>query len=422
MSDDSLRTCATGWSAAQARLAGAQAAAALAAAHEAGVTHLALTPDTIVVVRDSDPPVVRLTGFGTSGEERTAYSAPEVGGETPATSAADVYSLGTVLAELFPHLETELWDCWAVDPAARPTATEIASRLSVPPWEKAAAGPPREKPAVGLPREKPAVGLPREKPIAEQPLVVERAAVPSTVERDAELSAPPPSETRRSAVVKPVIAMAILLSVLVVGGLTAARGKDRSRAEAGSGAQRATSLSSAPGPSVIPSPGPTATTARALRATMAAHLPGGAGTLYLAMRDGKAMAYFCDGKKVEAWYHGTASNGRLNLAGRNGNVMTGDFSATSATGKVTFKSRSTSFKIPVVRKPSGLFRASGRVRNAKVDGTWIVLPDGTRTGVLVTGGVPGPAPDLDVAAATAMIGGSPTSAVEVDVETGAGMD
>ena len=155
---------------------------------------------------------------------------------------------------------------------------------------------------------------------------------------------------------------------------------------------------------------------------MAAHLPAGAGTLYLALRDGKAMAYFCDGKKVEAWYRGTASGGRLNLVGRNGNSLTGEFGPTSATGRVTFKSRSTNFKIRAVRKPSGLYRASAKVRNAKVDGTWIVLPDGTRTGVLVSDGVPGPAPDLDIAAATALIGGTATPVVEVDVETGAGLD
>ena len=103
--------------------------------------------------------------------------------------------------------------------------------------------------------------------------------------------------------------------------------------------------------------------------------------------------------------------------------MTGEFSPAAATGAVTFKGNTTRFKIPVVRKPSGLYRAAAWVRNARVDGTWIALPAGTQVGVLVTDGEPGPAPALDVpSGGTTTIDGSPVAAVAVDVETGTGLD
>ncbi|MEU4242408.1 hypothetical protein [Actinoplanes sp. NPDC026619] len=394
--EESLRSRAAGWSSAAGRIAGAQVAAALAAAHEAGAKHLALTPDVILVVRGSDPPLVRVTGFGAVGAERNAWSAPEIGGETPVTAAADVYSLGAVLAELFPALAEELADCRAADPAARPSAAAIATRLSGPiPATTEAPAPPTPS---------------AEEETAEEP--------PAKVESGPELAeAPKPVEApkpwKRRGIVEPVLAVAVVAALLALAGLAAhLHGTDDDQA------RPAPSVTAVPSASPAPSTTPVAQT---LRATMAAHLPDGAGTLYLAMRDGKALAYFCDGKKVEAWYRGTAADGRIALTGRNGNTMTGEFTGLASSGSVSVKGRTTSFKIPAVRKPSGLYRSSAKVRNAKVDGTWIVLPDGSQVGVLDTDGVPGPAPRLDVGTGTTSIGGSSVPAVEVDVETGAGL-
>jgi hypothetical protein len=152
-----------------------------------------------------------------------------------------------------------------------------------------------------------------------------------------------------------------------------------------------------------------------VRVTFAARLE--IGTLYVAVRDGRAIAYLCDGDDVEVWFQGPALAGELALTSKAGATLTGSFRAGSATGSITFGGRAAKFRIPSVRKPSGLYRAAGQVRDAKVKGGWIVLPDGTQTGVLTVGGEPQPAPPLDTASRTA---GEGIAATAVDPETGEG--
>jgi serine/threonine-protein kinase len=83
-----------------------QVASALAAAHDAGVVHLDLKPDNVIVVDGAVPRAV-LVDFGVSralGERATGagtldYMAPEQLGEEAIGGAADVYALGLLLSE-----------------------------------------------------------------------------------------------------------------------------------------------------------------------------------------------------------------------------------------------------------------------------------------------------------------------------------
>jgi serine/threonine protein kinase len=87
-----------------------QAASGLQAAHEVGLVHGNLSPDTILITRtESDRPLVKLIGFGqvqhgaepcAAGGESSRYAAPErLAGHSP-DERSDVFSLGAVLQHL----------------------------------------------------------------------------------------------------------------------------------------------------------------------------------------------------------------------------------------------------------------------------------------------------------------------------------
>ncbi|GIF68931.1 hypothetical protein Ais01nite_69660 [Asanoa ishikariensis] len=130
---------------------------------------------------------------------------------------------------------------------------------------------------------------------------------------------------------------------------------------------------------------------------------GGEASIAIAVKDGVAIAYVCDGDKVEAWFQGTAVDERLALAGDKGKI-TGSFDEKRAKGTVTAGRETFTFDIGAVRKPSGLYRATAQVRNAKVRGGWIVV-EGRQVGILEVDGVARPAPALDLTTGTVTVDG-----------------
>jgi serine/threonine-protein kinase len=162
-----------------------------------------------------------------------------------------------------------------------------------------------------------------------------------------------------------------------------------------------------------------ATTAPAVlgQATFAARVDGGTSTVGIAVHNGQAIAYLCDGKKIEAWLQGTAAGGQLTMTGKNGASLTGTYTTTGATGQVNAAGKTWTFKAPPVSKPSGLYRATAVIRNAKIVGGWIILADGTQVGIVTSNGVPTTAPMLDTTTLTATVDGSTVTAAAVDPTT-----
>jgi serine/threonine-protein kinase len=128
--------------------------------------------------------------------------------------------------------------------------------------------------------------------------------------------------------------------------------------------------------------------------TYAGKVDGRSAAIAIAVRNGQAIAYLCDGGKLEAWLQGPAGDGQLALTGKNGATVTGRHDGTTATGTAVAGGRTFTFTVKMVQAPAGLYRIADKVANAAVNGGWIVA-DGEQTGTLTVDGVTTAAPPLN---------------------------
>jgi serine/threonine-protein kinase len=119
-------------------------------------------------------------------------------------------------------------------------------------------------------------------------------------------------------------------------------------------------------------------------------------TVAVSVKNDKAIAYVCDGKKLEAWLSGTVKGNQVTLSGEGNATLNAEIQGNRLIGTVAAKKKSYDFNIKTVKKPSGLYQAASNVAGARVVGSWIRLEDGTLVGVLTEDGEPGPAPAFDV--------------------------
>ena len=153
------------------------------------------------------------------------------------------------------------------------------------------------------------------------------------------------------------------------------------------------------------------------RANYAGHTQGRKATVAIAVRDGRAIAYVCDGARAEAWLLGKVTNGQLNLSGQAGR-LTARLGDGKARGTVVLGSQEWAFSVPSVQAPNGLYRANATVGGVRFRGGWIVLSDG-QTGVAAGSGEPGPAPPLDPGAGAVSIDGTEVPVAPVSGVAGA---
>lgn len=127
----------------------------------------------------------------------------------------------------------------------------------------------------------------------------------------------------------------------------------------------------------------------------------------IAVRDGLAAGYLCDGTAIEAWLEGTAGGDGVILEGRDGARVTATVDGAALFGTVWAPGGgSRPFSAAIAPPPAGLYQGAGTVDGAPTRIGWIVLPDGTQVGILRSGETARPAPALDPARGGVVLDGS----------------
>jgi hypothetical protein len=133
------------------------------------------------------------------------------------------------------------------------------------------------------------------------------------------------------------------------------------------------------------------------RADYAGRVKNDGGLIAISVRNGKVVAYYCDGK-IETWFQGKAEQEEVTLDGVGAAAgkatVTAVLAAGKATGEIDLGKRRLEFSASTAKKPSGLYRASAIIRGARLKSGWIVLADGTQTGFTSLGDKQVPTPTL----------------------------
>jgi serine/threonine-protein kinase len=168
----------------------------------------------------------------------------------------------------------------------------------------------------------------------------------------------------------------LVLAALVVALSSVAVKRDTARQNAANdtAAPAPAQQTTAATPSAAPSETARAKPAAEPPGTYAGKVEGGAATLAIAVKDGQAIAYLCNGRNIESWLQGSASGGQLTLTGLKEGSLTGTYGNGRAAGTVSSGGKQYTFKIGVVSPPSGLYRLSTMVAGAKLSGGWIRIP------------------------------------------------
>ncbi|VVJ18575.1 Uncharacterised protein [Amycolatopsis camponoti] len=216
----------------------------------------------------------------------------------------------------------------------------------------------------------------------------------------------------------------LLAGVVLAGGIGIVNLATGTGVAPVAGAANAASVGSTSAPPPTTSAAPKAAAPKAAapaRADYAGRVTGGGASVAVSVRDGHAIAYLCDGKKVEAWLQGVTVGGKLDLKGAKNASLTGSFDVASVTGTVTAAGKTWQFSAPTAAKPAGLYRAAPKVKGKTGKVGWIVQPDGSQVGILTTEEDSAAAPALNFASgATATVDGVPVTAEPVSGLAGNG--
>jgi hypothetical protein len=146
-----------------------------------------------------------------------------------------------------------------------------------------------------------------------------------------------------------------------------------------------------------PASAPSSSAPTASRAVYAGRSSDGQVTLAIAVDNGKAAAYLCDGKKLEAWLQGRISGEKVSLSGRNGADLTGTINGQAMFGTVAARDKIWSFSADLAAPPAGIYQATMTINGVATRVGWVMLPGGIQAGVINLGGTEASAPQLNMA-------------------------
>ncbi|WP_328497249.1 hypothetical protein OHS59_34455 [Streptomyces sp. NBC_00414] len=165
----------------------------------------------------------------------------------------------------------------------------------------------------------------------------------------------------------------------------------------------ADAVSASPAPAVTatvtpskPAPSPSPSRSAVPNGDYAGRTDDDSSAVAVTLREGKAVAYFCDGRDQESWLKGDVeSDGSMRLTNKKGQVLTGELTGRRIRGTVDMGQRNYGFTAAKSLKPNALYRATDTVADTEIDGGWILLQDDSQVGILKRDGKAGPAPRID---------------------------
>ena len=173
----------------------------------------------------------------------------------------------------------------------------------------------------------------------------------------------------------------------------------------------AASASPAPARSTA-SPKPSPSRSAVTDASYAGRTDDDSSAVAVSVHDGRAIAYFCDGRSKESWLKGPVkADGSMRLTGSDGAELKGTVKENKRIrGSVDIGGGHYAFTADKAKKPSGLYRATATVRGAKIDGGWIVLQNGRQVGVVTRNAKASAAPAIDPATGAVTVDGQQLTA------------
>ena len=191
-----------------------------------------------------------------------------------------------------------------------------------------------------------------------------------------------------------------LLAVAVLGGalftLNVVNSPANSTGTPSAAAASQPAVAAAPPPAAPPATSAPPAAAAVAEKAYAGRSAGNEVTVAIAVKDGRAVGYVCDGKKIEAWLEGTLSGSDLALKSKDGkSTIAGTADDKQSFGTVAVNGKEWPFAAKAASSPAGLYEGRAQVRGVLNRIGWIMLPDGSQTGVWNRGTDEVAAPVLD---------------------------